>query len=62
MDQYSYFLMLFLYIYNKQDTALNGFKSKFVYYVDMAHTQNKHENHDINESIVKLSILVFELN
>lgn len=54
--------MLFLYIYNKQDTASDGFKTKFVYYVDMAHTQKKHENHDINEGIVEWSILVLELN
>lgn len=54
--------MLFLYIYNKQDKASDCFKTKLVYYVDMAHTQKKHLNHDINESIVKLSILVIELN
>lgn len=53
--------MLFLYIYNKQDTASDGFKRKFVYYVDMSYTQKKHENYDINKGIVKLSILVFEL-
>lgn len=33
------FVMLFLYIYNKQDTASDGFKIKFDYYLDMAYTQ-----------------------